>query len=227
MSAESERESAAAGPASILGAQQETLSRMARDALQFKTCEACGRSFSTNLMTEIKKYVTCAECKPMVLQRLQEGVIRRLDHRQNYAQGSIRVGAFLFDGFLFYGPVNILVQFIVADVNPLTGRARDSYYDGQVAQETIALCIVVFLRVAYDTWMISKWGCTLGMALVKIRVILPGRDRIPAITAFYRSLWTFVAYFSLGVGFMIVDFDREKRSLADMMCGTRVVFKRR
>ncbi len=204
-------------PRTILEAQEATLARFSAAELRFKTCEECGRRFSTNLITEVKGHVACAECKARLFQKLSEGLIRRRDFRRNYASFWTRGNAFLIDATYSWIPAFLGGEMIVFQLEGSDRLLND-----------LAIWLLAFgaVRVVLDTWLISYRGATFGQRMKGMKVVTDEGKLLSVKCAFYRSLWTIVSM-PLGFGFYSVLTDNERRALADRMCGTRVVLVRK
>ncbi len=66
-------------------------------------------------------------------------------------------------------------------------------------------------------------GQTPGMRFLSIRLDVDGEKRIGARRAFRRVVGTALSVLTLGIGFLLVVFDPQRRSLADRMAGTEVI----
>ena len=80
--------------------------------------------------------------------------------------------------------------------------------------------LVVF--AAYFLWCWLRGGQTLAMKTWRIRLIAPGKDKVPPSTALARFLLALVCV-PTGIAFAWAIFDREKQFLHDRVAGTRLV----
>jgi uncharacterized RDD family membrane protein YckC len=65
-------------------------------------------------------------------------------------------------------------------------------------------------------------GCTVGAVTMGLRVVGRRSDRVPPVVAIVRA----VACVVFPVGLLSVAVDRRRRSIQDMLLGTRVVYVR-
>lgn len=79
--------------------------------------------------------------------------------------------------------------------------------------------------IIFNTLFIGKYGATPGKMALGIRVVNPSGHNISYKRAFGRSLAEILSYMTCYIGFLIMLFDSEKRTLHDMICDTRVILK--
>ena len=82
---------------------------------------------------------------------------------------------------------------------------------------------VLFVSALYlaGAWAVS--GCTVGAVTMGLRVVGRRSDRVPLLVAIVRA----VACVLFPVGLLSVAVDRRRRSVQDILLGTRVVYVRR
>lgn len=85
---------------------------------------------------------------------------------------------------------------------------------------TTAVLVVSALYLA-GAWAVS--GCTVGAVTMGLRVVGRRSDRIPLAVAAIRA----VACVLFPVGLLLVAVDKRRRSVQDVVLGTRVVYVRR
>ena len=81
----------------------------------------------------------------------------------------------------------------------------------------------VIMRMAYDTVMIGQFRGTIGMLVVRIEVLCENGSAVSYWRALGRHLATYVSGLILGIGFLVVAFQEDKRALHDLIAGTIVV----
>lgn len=77
--------------------------------------------------------------------------------------------------------------------------------------------------LSYFTFFTYWGGQTPGKLLLRVRVVTKDLNELTLLRAFGRSLSYFLSSLFLGVGFMIVVVNRDKRALHDLIARTRVV----
>jgi uncharacterized RDD family membrane protein YckC len=174
--------------------------------MEIVQCSVCGRGFSEDAVIKAGEYRVCADCKPVFLQRLREGV--PLSQELRYGGFWIRVGAQIIDVIILW-----IVSFIV-------GLAA-GYLGGRTGSVAGFLSFVI--NMGYATYFVGAYGATLGKMACGLKVVRPGGEKLTYARAFGRYWATFLSSLILCIGFIMVAFDAEKRGLHDRICDTRVV----
>ena len=134
----------------------------------------------------------------------------------NYAGFWIRIGAGLLD-LLFLTPI-VLVLFY------LLGVDFGQLLDPNIKEKSPVADVVVYaVSIIYLTYFIAKKGqATPGKSALKLYVGNRDGSRLSASKSFLRALASMVTSATLGLGFLSVAFSKEKVSLHDWLCQTRV-----
>jgi uncharacterized RDD family membrane protein YckC len=181
-------------------------------------CSECGRSFSEDELIEIEGRPVCAGCKPIVVQKLKEGVLT--PSLMNYGGFWIRAGAKIIDYIVIY-VVNLVPTFIYGFLAGAAGREP-----GQVTPATFVLiAIQLAVSLTYNTWFLGKYGATPGKMACGLRVVRPDGSGITYGRAAGRFFAEMLSSAILYIGYIMVAFDDEKRGLHDRICDTRVIRK--
>lgn len=179
-------------------------------------CAVCGGTFALHDLAQFGDRHVCAACKPRYVQSLKEGTTGSLV--ATYAGFWVRFGAIFLDRILI-GVINMILQAAV------TFGLRGA--DGGGASVVGAMAIVWLLQfgvsASYETYMVGRYGATLGKMAAKIRVVRADGSPLGYGRAFGRFCGKIVSSIIVGIGFIIAAFDDEKRALHDHMCGTRVI----
>jgi len=83
-----------------------------------------------------------------------------------------------------------------------------------------AVAIAVSVLYLAGCWMVS--GCTVGAVVMGLRVVGRRTDRVPAVVALLRAIGCVL----VPIGLIWVAVDSRRRSLQDIVFGTRVVYVR-
>ncbi|MBU4460858.1 MAG: RDD family protein, partial [Verrucomicrobia bacterium] len=133
----------------------------------------------------------------------------------------IRVAATIIDTivvsiaqYAIYIPVIILVS--------RQANLEENPWSIFAAQMLLALFSMV-LTAAYEIWMVGRYGATLGKMACRLRVVTAEGGRVSYARSTGRHFAKYISYFTLYIGFIIAGFDREKRTLHDLICNTRIV----
>jgi uncharacterized RDD family membrane protein YckC len=140
--------------------------------------------------------------------------------RQGHYAGAIsRLIAFAADVGASWGLYTLGVALVNAAVKLITGRAY------ALSNHRIAAVIILtgweFIYFAYQ-WAVS--GKTVGMALFGIQVVTRQGGPITPRQAVLRTLGLGLTLLTLGIGFLGIVYQRERRALNDFVAGTAVVY---
>ncbi|WP_290792849.1 RDD family protein [Halomonas sp.] len=133
-----------------------------------------------------------------------------------------RLGAMIYDGFLVAA-----IWLLVAGLHLLAGRyllgvSAEQVGDGAFWALSLQLLLLAS-AFAFFTFCWVRGGTTLGMQAWRLRVqTLDGRSITPA-QSLLRCVMAIVSIAVLGLGYLWVLFDAERRSWGDIVSGTRVV----
>src|SRR5262249_19451669 len=130
-------------------------------AVETEPCTQCHRPFPKDELMRFENDRICAECKPVYLQRLKEGV--RPSMAFVYAGFWIRVAAKILDGLILSVPYIVVIFLIL----PRLVAAQRAGNTGLAASCLLQLA-VYGLSVAYETWFVGRFGATPGKMAVKI-----------------------------------------------------------
>ena len=182
-------------------------------------CSQCGRVFSPAEMVRFGEQWVCAECKPLYVQRLREGVapLAQLD----YAGFWIRFAARLVDGLLLF-VVNLIfyAPMIFMSVRQEQGQQPSGAFIGVTC---LSYLLAFGFGIAYEVYFLGKSGATPGKKACNVRVVMADGGPLSYGRATGRYFAQMLSGMTLGIGYVIAAFDAEKRSLHDHICGTRVV----
>lgn len=104
-------------------------------------------------------------------------------------------------------------------VNRYTGEYTDDFWEFYF----LTLFISLVVQTIYHTIAIGKWGKTIGKAALRLQVLKSDGSRVGYGRAFCRSMAYILNGLTLGIGFLIIAFNDQKRGLHDFICDTIVV----
>jgi uncharacterized RDD family membrane protein YckC len=181
--------------------------------MEMVQCSVCRKAFSEDAVIKMGEYRVCAECKPVFLQRLREGV--SLSGAMTYAGFWIRFVAQIIDGIVMYLG-GMIVGLLVGLAMGATGLAG-------VAAKALSQLFVSALGVAYVTYFLGAYGATPGKMVFGLKVVRSNGDKVTYGRAFGRYWAYFLSGIILAIGYIMAGFDQEKRALHDRICDTRVI----
>lgn len=176
-------------------------------------CSESGKVYPRSELIEIDGRLVSAEYKHVALQRLREGV--NAVGQREYAGFWIRVGAKFVDG--------IILQIAGQIIQLVIGLALKGSPE---AAAILGLIIVLGINAGYMIYFTGKYGATPGKMACKLEVIRADGSPMTFGRATGRYFAEMLSSLTLGIGYIMVAFDDEKRSLHDRICDTRVVRKR-
>ncbi len=140
------------------------------------------------------------------------------DTELEYAGFWIRVGAKIIDSIitgLVAGVIGIAIGVLLATMN------SDPVILA-VFNQIVGMSIGIF----YATWFVGKFGATPGKMALGLKIVKPDGEYLTYMQAFGRFWAEMLSGLIMGIGYLMVAFDEEKRALHDRICATRVVKSR-
>jgi uncharacterized RDD family membrane protein YckC len=191
-----------------------------RTSRRAKTCSECGMVFFDDELIQIGDALVCGKCKPLFVQKLREGVT--VAGEMVYAGFWIRVGAKIIDMIILWAvgfAVSFLGGFFFAGSPSPQGQIPTRFLAGSLLIAVISWAI----QIAYPTYFLGKYSATLGKMACGLKVVRPDGEKISYARACGRFFAEFLSSIILGIGYIMVALDEEKRALHDRICDTRVV----
>ncbi len=191
-----------------------------------QTCSHCGGSFPANDIIQLKGSWICAGCKPTFLQKLQEGDV--LPGSTVYGGFWIRVGAKIIDSILIYILNLVVLPILTLVISP--NFSNYPMFDNPgfaafTAAYFASTALMTLINMAIVSFFLGKFSATPGKMVCGLKVVRPNGDKIGYGRAFGRSWAELLSSFSLCIGYIMVAFSEEKKSLHDLIVSTRVVKK--
>jgi uncharacterized RDD family membrane protein YckC len=179
-------------------------------------CSECGQAFAEDDMIQFAEAWVCANCKPIFVQKIKEGVT--LAGEMEYAGFWIRVGAWFID-YIIMAIVSAIIYV------PLTFMGFSSFDEpGAFAVIQLISTILNFIIPAiYESWFVGKYAATPGKMACKLKVVMSEGDQVSFARAIGRHFAKYISGLILGIGYIMAGFDEQKRTLHDRICDTRVI----
>lgn len=115
---------------------------------------------------------------------------------------AIRLGAFVLD-LLVIGAVNTIVGLFTTGV--------------------LTVSIRMFVPLLYYAYFYSTSGQTLGKKALRLRVVRSDGQPLNVYTGVLRAIGLWASTFLLGIGYILVLFDKQKQGLHDKIANTLVI----
>lgn len=185
-------------------------------------CSECGQAFPVDDLIIYGNARVCAQCKPLFVQKIKEGVKPQMGFV--YAGFWLRLGAKIIDWMIMSG-VNFIVMALFGVLIAFTGS-----FNPESGPPVVFIILQIFnsllsllLPIAYSTWLVGKYGATVGKMACKIKVVGPEGEKVSYLRAMGRAFAEILSGLILAIGYIMAAFDSEKRALHDHICSTRVV----
>jgi uncharacterized RDD family membrane protein YckC len=179
-------------------------------------CSSCGQFKPLDELVMIAGQRICAQCKPLALQKLQQGETAT---RLNYAGFWIRFAATLMDGIILM-PVLLLSYFFIIP------KLAAASVGGDATGLQIVVQIGYFLfQAAYKIFFPGRFGATPGQMVAGLKIVREDGSPINYRIATLRFLAEIVSALILYIGYLMIAFDDQKRALHDRLVNTRVIRK--
>lgn len=140
-----------------------------------------------------------------------------------YAGFWARFFAYLIDSVIVWCGL-LIVRLFMAGV---TAAVSDTVLDGNLLFHYNLTDIVLYIaQVAYFILFTYYTGSTLGKRAMNLRVVpAEEEEHLSFLNVVYReTIGRFLCGVTIGIGYLLVAADKEKRGLHDMLCDTRVVY---
>lgn len=138
----------------------------------------------------------------------------------------VRLGAYAIDTIIVSAGL-LIVRLMMSGVMAL---ADGTFLGGNLLfSYTLKDIIVYVCGVLYFILCTYYTGTTIGKRLMNLQVTGTGSDgRLTLFNVIYReTIGRFLSGFVVGVGYLMIGLDKEKRGLHDILCDTRVIYAKK
>jgi uncharacterized RDD family membrane protein YckC len=194
-------------------------------APETRYCSECGRPTSSDELARFGDRLICPLCRDSYTQKLREGVAPVAGMR--YAGFWIRFVASLIDSVILGTATTALEYALVPSMMTVTVTPPGANSFEGLGVELVrlgwALLVSTAVTVTYSTWFMGALGATPGLMALGLKVVRPDGSPIGYGRACARYFAAILSGIALGIGYLLIAFDPEKRALHDMICDTRVI----
>jgi uncharacterized RDD family membrane protein YckC len=190
-------------------------------------CSECGRAVPASQLTSFGDVSVCPQCQPAYSQRVRGGT-------RHFGGFWMRFLAIIIDTIIV-GVASAIISFpfglAMGGVGLRLGNNPDpsqvmAVLPAIMGMVGMSVLIRMALSLAYEVYFLATKGATPGKMAVGLKVTTADGGPISVGLAVGRYFAKILSSLTLCIGFIIAGFDREKRSLHDHICGTRVVYTR-
>jgi uncharacterized RDD family membrane protein YckC len=192
------------------------------------SCCSCNAPHPVAEMILYEGAYVCATCKPTFFQRVEQGV--SVPGTVEYGGFWIRVAAKLIDQMVMSAVMMpfslIMTAFMGAGMAGAAAGAEDNpaAFIGVIVVFYVVLMVIsIAIPLVYHTWMVGKYGATLGKMACRLRVVRSDMSKLTYGRACGRYFGEMVTGMTMAIGYIIAAFDDEKKTLHDIICDTRVI----
>jgi uncharacterized RDD family membrane protein YckC len=187
-------------------------------------CGVCGTERSADDLVQFRDTLVCPVCKPAYVQRMREGTTQPGHLR--YAGFWIRVAAKLIDGAIL-GVVSIVITIVTgaAMAGMIAGGGDKPNVGGILALQGVNMLLQTAVQVAFAAFFLPRYAATPGKMATGLVVVRSDGSTLTVGRAVGRTFAEWLSGVILGIGYLMVAFDEEKRALHDRICDTRVAYK--
>ncbi|MEK6678254.1 MAG: RDD family protein [Nitrospirota bacterium] len=135
----------------------------------------------------------------------------------------IRFAAVFVDGIILLIVQGIFVFFVGMGVGMgsiMRGGIPD---EGQMLSGIIAFFVTIFIGMAYHIFFVGWRGQTPGKMALKLKIIQTNGEEMTYGKAFLRWVGYSISGLTLGIGYLMVAFTKQKQGLHDKIAGTYVI----
>lgn len=195
-------------------------------------CAECRQPFPPEHTVRFGDVAVCGNCKPIYLQKLREGAVTAdAVAFTRYGGFWIRVLAKVVDSIIVGIPVMLLIFLGGAGLGIFSGTAQPANSPA-AAFSMLGLqlglqAIGILVGAVYNIYFVSKHQATPGKMILGLRIVNADGTRVSTAKATGRFFAEMLSGMTCYIGYIIAGFDKEKRTLHDHICSTRVVYKAR
>lgn len=180
-----------------------------------RRCARCGATFCSDCLVTIGGRPYCAGCKTEQVMDVRSGADRTY---MTYSTVLKRFGAMILDGFIVAIP-NYAAMFGI--------MALGGMFSGKEPNPMLMLLIYIpalGFPILYEGLMLSyKNGQTVGKMALTMRVVQADGSPITRGQAWGRPVMKLVLGCTMGIDYLVALFNDERKTLHDMVVGTRVI----
>jgi uncharacterized RDD family membrane protein YckC len=204
-----------------------SMSTPASSGADTRYCSECGRAVPASQLTNYGDVSVCAECQPAYIQRTRGGA-------RHFGGFWMRFLAIIIDAII----VGVVGSIITLPFGLAMGGAGLRLGNNPDPSQVMAVLPAIMgmvgltflirmaLSMAYEVYFLTTKGATPGKMVLGLKVIRADGGPISIGLAVGRFFAKYLSFLTFCIGFIIAGFDREKRSLHDHICGTRVIYSR-
>ena len=207
-------------------------------------CTFCGTIIPADQLVRITGRNVCGACKPNYVQQVREGMETPFkapvvgegfpgtinNRASEFADPWTRLVAHILD-LVFIGiPIMVAYMLVALTMGIAIGTAASGKNMSATIASSFMFGVMLFMALAfvwvffYWTFFLGRSGSTPGMKIMKVKMVRGDRGPVGYGRAFGRAVLLYVVNaFTMSLTNITAFYDRERRTVVDMICDTRVV----
>lgn len=185
------------------------------------SCPTCGAQVSPHELIPFGQRTVCPHCRDRNIQQMHEGA-DDLEIDGEFAGFWPRFGALFLDGIILTIVQVIKNVAIGLPALDLEGTGPDTL---NLAIASMVLDLLIGLAYAVFFLGNPKTQATPGMMALKLQIVSGFGTKVSYMRALGRYFASILTQFTFGIGYLIMIWDEEKRTLHDRIANTRVIKK--
>jgi len=190
-------------------------------------CAECGRPTASDELARFGDMLICPDCKNSFAQKLREGVTPAAAAAVQYGGFWIRVAAAIIDGIITGVVASVLQVALLGSLLTMPrvqpGVNPEAALGAMMGAFGLAYLIGTAIACGYEAFFVARLGATPGKMVFNLKVLRTNGARLSFGRAVGRYFAKLLSGLLLGIGYIMVGFDSEKRGLHDIICDSRVV----
>ncbi len=156
---------------------------------------------------------------------LPDEQVRISSEKAEYAGFWVRLAAYVIDSMVVFAGL-LIVRLVFLSVSVVI---EGTIIGGNVLFDYTLKDIVLYgFQVLYFILCTYYAGTTVGKRALNLRVVGAREEKLTLFNVIYReTIGRFLSGVILGLGYLLVGIDKEKRGVHDILCDTRVIYGKR
>ena len=198
----------------------------ATDAGDTAVCVVSGKTYPKREMIQYEGRWISAEHRDEYFQRIQEGApligTQAVPGPYGYGGFGSRFAAVLLDSLILMS-LTVLIAFVVGGIFGATGLLKRNDTSGMLLMQVVIQAVNLAITLTYQVYFIRKNDATPGKMAVGLKILRSDGSKLSAARIIGRYFAQTLSGLTLFIGYLMVLFDDQKRSLHDRICDTRVI----
>lgn len=184
-------------------------------------CVVSGKRYPKREMIQYEGEWVSAEHRDAFFQRMREGVSQPGELR--WAGFWIRVLAKIIDGVALWAVALLIGQLFGANTTVPVSLEDPAALGEFMARQGLSMLVNIAVALLYSWFFLSRFQATPGKMALGLKVVRGDGSALSTSRIIGRHFSEYLSSLILGIGYLIVAFDDQKRGLHDHICDTRVI----